>query len=89
VTNITSTTTSDGVYQIALNLLIQSYTLIQEPRYSTEPFASANGQIPQLNLWDDHDVRPLSRPSMLAGTFENYIFSYSFLDYRWLRFICR
>jgi hypothetical protein len=24
--------------------------------YSTEPFASANGQIPQLNLWDDHDI---------------------------------
>ena len=24
--------------------------------YSTEPFASANGQIPQVNIWDDHDV---------------------------------
>ncbi|CZT08944.1 uncharacterized protein RAG0_13868 [Rhynchosporium agropyri] len=24
--------------------------------YSTEPFAGANGQIPQLNLWDDHDI---------------------------------
>lgn len=24
--------------------------------YSTEPFAGANGQIAQLNLWDDHDV---------------------------------
>ncbi|OBT52323.1 hypothetical protein VE04_07233 [Pseudogymnoascus sp. 24MN13] len=24
--------------------------------YSTEPFASSNGQIPQLNLWDDHDI---------------------------------
>ncbi|EAQ92587.1 hypothetical protein CHGG_00822 [Chaetomium globosum CBS 148.51] len=23
--------------------------------YSTEPFANANGQIPQLNIWDDHD----------------------------------
>jgi len=22
--------------------------------FSTEPFASANGQIPQLNIWDDH-----------------------------------
>ena len=22
--------------------------------YSTEPFASANGQIPQINIWDDH-----------------------------------
>ncbi|KAI3318399.1 hypothetical protein HD806DRAFT_526339 [Xylariaceae sp. AK1471] len=24
--------------------------------YSTEPFASANGQIPQMNIWDDHDI---------------------------------
>ncbi|KAK3112824.1 hypothetical protein LTR53_010505 [Teratosphaeriaceae sp. CCFEE 6253] len=24
--------------------------------YSTEPFASANGQIPQLQIWDDHDI---------------------------------
>jgi len=24
--------------------------------FSTEPFASANGQIPQLNIWDDHDI---------------------------------
>ncbi|KAI5862567.1 hypothetical protein GGS23DRAFT_82207 [Durotheca rogersii] len=24
--------------------------------YSIEPFASANGQIPQLNIWDDHDI---------------------------------
>ncbi|KAH8808371.1 hypothetical protein F5884DRAFT_367013 [Xylogone sp. PMI_703] len=24
--------------------------------YSTEPFASANGQIPQINIWDDHDI---------------------------------
>jgi hypothetical protein len=24
--------------------------------YGTEPFASVNGQIAQLNLWDDHDV---------------------------------
>jgi phosphodiesterase/alkaline phosphatase D-like protein len=22
--------------------------------YTTEPFSSANGQIPQLNIWDDH-----------------------------------
>jgi len=29
--------------------------------YSTEPFASANGQIPQLNIWDDHDVGDLFR----------------------------
>lgn len=27
--------------------------------YTTEPFAGANGQIAQLNLWDDHDVRVL------------------------------
>lgn len=25
--------------------------------YNTEPFSTANGQIPQLNIWDDHDVR--------------------------------
>ncbi len=24
--------------------------------YSTDPFAQANGQIPQLNIWDDHDI---------------------------------
>lgn len=24
--------------------------------YSTEPFATANGQIAQLNIWDDHDI---------------------------------
>ncbi|KAH9903933.1 hypothetical protein F4778DRAFT_780618 [Xylariomycetidae sp. FL2044] len=24
--------------------------------YATEPFAAANGQIPQLNIWDDHDI---------------------------------
>lgn len=24
--------------------------------YGTEPFAAANGQIPQLNIWDDHDI---------------------------------
>lgn len=24
--------------------------------YSTEPFASANGTIPQINIWDDHDI---------------------------------
>ncbi|KAL3428027.1 transcription factor [Phlyctema vagabunda] len=24
--------------------------------YSTEPFATANGQIPALQLWDDHDI---------------------------------
>lgn len=29
--------------------------------YSTGPFAAANGQIPQLNIWDDHDVCGLRR----------------------------
>ncbi|KAJ9419352.1 hypothetical protein FOXG_07243 [Fusarium oxysporum f. sp. lycopersici 4287] len=24
--------------------------------YNTEPFALANGQIPQINIWDDHDI---------------------------------
>ncbi|KAK8161131.1 hypothetical protein BKA80DRAFT_344222 [Phyllosticta citrichinensis] len=24
--------------------------------YNTKPFADANGQIPQLNVWDDHDI---------------------------------
>lgn len=24
--------------------------------YSTEPFKTANGTIPQLNIWDDHDI---------------------------------
>jgi hypothetical protein len=24
--------------------------------YGCQPFASANGQIPQLNIWDDHDI---------------------------------
>ncbi|KAI0404473.1 hypothetical protein F4802DRAFT_567190 [Xylaria palmicola] len=24
--------------------------------YATEPFAAVNGQIPQLNIWDDHDI---------------------------------
>lgn len=24
--------------------------------YGTEPFSTANGQIPQLNIWDDHDI---------------------------------
>lgn len=30
--------------------------LLTTCRYGTEPFSSANGQIPQLNMWDDHDV---------------------------------
>ncbi|KAJ5811826.1 hypothetical protein N7474_008127 [Penicillium riverlandense] len=24
--------------------------------YNTEPFRTANGQIPQVNIWDDHDI---------------------------------
>lgn len=24
--------------------------------YNTEPFAGVNGQIPQVNIWDDHDI---------------------------------
>lgn len=24
--------------------------------YNTEPFATANAQIPQINIWDDHDI---------------------------------
>lgn len=40
--------------------------------YSLEPFASTNSQIPQLNIWDDHDVRCLdlsgSQASLLLTT---------------------
>lgn len=25
-------------------------------RYNTPPFCIANGEIPQLNIWDDHDI---------------------------------
>lgn len=57
VTNIMSTTIFDGVYWVVLTRAVESYFLTDESRYSTEPFASANGQIPQLNIWDDHDVR--------------------------------
>ena len=31
--------------------------------YNSEPFALANGQIPQVNIWDDHDVRA-GRPAI-------------------------
>ena len=52
--------------------------------YSTEPFASTNGQIPQLNIWDDHDVRAsLSCLSYLSLRLTLYV-----TDYRWLRLIC-
>lgn len=38
------------------DFFINQNTVLITYRYSTEPFAGANGQIPQLNLWDDHDV---------------------------------
>lgn len=44
--------TSDG----GVHMLLELVRSLTSSRYSTEPFASANGQIPQLNLWDDHDV---------------------------------
>lgn len=31
--------------------------------YNTAPFALANGQIPQVNIWDDHDVCASDPPS--------------------------
>lgn len=41
--------------------------------YGTEPFASANGQIAQLNLWDDHDVSNRSQASVrLAHEFPDH-----------------
>lgn len=36
-------------------------------RYSTEPFAAANGQIAQLNIWDDHDVCSICSPYRLGA----------------------
>jgi hypothetical protein len=45
-----------------VNLILQtkkSKDQAKFDRYSMEPFAGANGQIPQLNLWDDHDVSVL------------------------------
>lgn len=32
------------------------YLLTEDSRYSVEPFAQANGQIAQVNIWDDHDI---------------------------------
>ena len=32
--------------------------------YSTEPFAAANGQIPQINIWDDHGKLQSEYPLM-------------------------
>lgn len=48
-------------------------------RYGTEPFAGANGQIPQMNIWDDHDV----------GCPDDASFVTDHVDYRWLRIICK
>lgn len=36
-------------------------------RYSTEPFAAMNGKIPQVNLWDDHDVSCLLRNQFITA----------------------
>lgn len=56
MTSTMQTTTSNGAYHSQLTLTVRKEFLKRQYRYSTEPFASANGQIPQLNLWDDHDV---------------------------------
>ena len=32
--------------------------------YSTEPFATANASIAQINIWDDHDI--ITRPILLS-----------------------
>ena len=52
VTNTMLIITSDGASMVLKK--VSSHA--DKYRYSTEPFAGANGQIPQLNLWDDHDV---------------------------------
>lgn len=49
------------------SLRIPSSLLLMCYRYGTEPFAGANGKIPQVNLWDDHDV---SRPTNMFGSGE-------------------
>ncbi|KAK4128166.1 hypothetical protein N657DRAFT_629325 [Parathielavia appendiculata] len=47
----------DHPFPESLRLECDDYYLKNYIRwYSTEPFASANGQIPQLNIWDDHDI---------------------------------
>lgn len=34
--------------------------------YGTEPFATANAQIPQINIWDDHDSMQISSCKYLS-----------------------
>ncbi|KAI1326302.1 hypothetical protein F5Y16DRAFT_375349 [Xylariaceae sp. FL0255] len=47
----------DFPFAESLRLACDEYYLRNYIRwYSTEPFAAANGQIPQLNIWDDHDI---------------------------------
>lgn len=49
--------------------------------YNTAPFSSVNGQIPQVNIWDDHDV---SASGEQGATITN-----QGLDYRWFWIIYR
>jgi len=49
--------------------------------YSTEPFAQANGQIPQLNIWDDHGMFSKNCYKMHGSNDCRY--------HRRLRFLCR
>ncbi|KAL1840655.1 hypothetical protein VTJ49DRAFT_263 [Mycothermus thermophilus] len=47
----------DHPFPETLRLKCDDYYLKNYLRlYSTEPFATMNGQIPQLNIWDDHDI---------------------------------
>lgn len=47
-------------------------TVICDNRYNTAPFSIANGQIPQLNIWDDHDVSWPEHPHIA----KEYIWSF-------------
>ena len=51
--------------------------------YNSKPFASANGQIPQVNIWDDHDV---SGRDCLRGDGAVPVLTYP-PDHRWFRFL--
>ena len=68
MTSIMSITIFDGMSRYLSTRLDCSPSppnslLVTRCRYGTEPFAEANGKIPQVNLWDDHDVsRPLDTP---------------------------
>lgn len=54
--------------------------------YNTDPFSLANGQIPQLNIWDDHDVRRTPyQPIPIMDIFDML----TKVDYRWLRLVRR